>query len=93
MQCNSSPSHRVDQIVECWSTPLQWLCEVAGYCQELEHAVVYADPEHPKHAQWVTCSDRPILIFYNRYRIQLFAYVPDNRYAEPIFIYCYKLNK
>ncbi len=22
---------------------------------ELEHAVVYADPEHPKHAQWVTC--------------------------------------
>ncbi len=29
--------------------------EVAGYCQELEHAVVYAHPEHPKHAQWVTC--------------------------------------
>ncbi len=22
---------------------------------ELEHAVVYADPEHPKNAQWVTC--------------------------------------
>ncbi len=42
-------------IVECWSTPLQWLCEVAGYWQELEHAAVYADPEHPKHAQWVTC--------------------------------------
>ncbi len=41
--------------MECWSTPLQWLCEVAGYWQELEHAVVYADPEHPKHAQWVTC--------------------------------------
>ncbi len=31
------------------------LCEVAGYWQELEHAVVYADPEPPKHAQWVTC--------------------------------------
>ncbi len=42
-------------IVECWSTPLQWLCEVTGYWQELEHTVVYADPEHPKHAQWVTC--------------------------------------
>ncbi len=41
--------------VECWSTPLQWLCEVAGYWQELEHVVVYADPEHPKHAKWVTC--------------------------------------
>ncbi len=54
-QCNTYPSHRVDQVVECWSTPLQWLCDVAGYWQELEHAVVYADSEHPKHAQWVTC--------------------------------------
>ncbi len=25
-----------------------------GYWQELEHAVVYANPEHPKHAQWRT---------------------------------------
>ncbi len=41
--------------MECWSTPLQWLCEFAGYWQELEHAVVYAKLEHPKHAQWVTC--------------------------------------
>ncbi len=44
----------------CWlwtveSTPLQWLCKVAGYWQELEHTVVYADPEYPKHAQWFTC--------------------------------------
>ena len=31
------------------------LCEVDGYCRELEHAVVHFDPEHPKHAQWVTC--------------------------------------
>ncbi len=57
-QCNTSPSHRVDQVVDCglcWSTPLQCLCEVAGYWQELEHAVVYADPEPLKHAQWVTC--------------------------------------
>ena len=35
--------------------PPQWLYEVAGYWQELEHAVVYANPEHPKNAQWVTC--------------------------------------
>jgi hypothetical protein len=41
--------------VECCSTPLKWLCEVAGYWQELEHTVVHIDPEHPKHAQWVTC--------------------------------------
>ncbi len=55
-----SSSHIVDQVVDCG------LCDVgpllfngctkfAGYWQELEHAVVYADPEHPKHAQWVTC--------------------------------------
>ena len=42
-------------IVECCQNPLQCLCEVAGYWQELEHAVVHVDPEHPKHAQWVTC--------------------------------------
>ncbi len=41
--------------VVCCSTPLQWLCEVAGYWQELEHGVEYTNPEHPKHAQWVTC--------------------------------------
>ncbi len=44
--------------VECWSTPLLWLCEAAGYWQELEHAVIYADPEHPNmlngwHVHWV----------------------------------------
>ena len=55
MPCKSSPSHRVDQAVECCPTPLQWLCEIAGYLRELEHAVVHFDPEHPKHAQWVTC--------------------------------------
>jgi hypothetical protein len=40
--------------VEC-CVALQWLCETAGYWRELEHAVVQVDPEHPKHAQWVTC--------------------------------------
>ena len=42
--------------VECWPTPLQWLCEVAGYWRELEHSVVNINPEHPKHAQRVTCE-------------------------------------
>ena len=41
--------------MECCPTPFQWLCEVAGYWRELEHAVVHVDPEHPKHAQLVTC--------------------------------------
>ncbi len=42
----------------------------------------------------VEISDRPILIFYNRYRYRyLYIYVTDNRYSEPIFIYCYKVNK
>ncbi len=58
-QCNTSPSHRVDQVGDCglWNVgPLLFNgCAVAGYWQELEHAVVYVDPEHPKHAQWVTC--------------------------------------
>ena len=40
-------------IVECCLT-IQWLHEVAGYRRELEHTVVHIDPEHPKHAQWVT---------------------------------------
>jgi hypothetical protein len=35
--------------------PLQWLWEIPGYWQELKHAVIHVDPEHPKHAQWVTC--------------------------------------
>ena len=49
-------THRVDQAVDvgCCSTPLQWLCEVAGYWRELEHAVVHVNPEYPKHAQWVS---------------------------------------
>ncbi len=42
----------------------------------------------------VIASDRPILIFYNRYRYRyLYIYVTDNRYSEPIFINCYKVNK
>ena len=28
------------------------LLDIGG---ELEHTVVHVDPEHPKHAQWVTC--------------------------------------
>ncbi len=35
-----------------------------------------------------TTSDRPILIFITDTHY-LHVYVPDNRYAEPIFIYCY----
>ena len=58
MQGDTSPSHWSG----CWlwpgewcPTPLQWLCEVAGHWLELEHTVIHIDPEHPKHAQWVTC--------------------------------------
>ncbi len=38
-------------------------------------------------------SDRPIMIFFITDTDYLYVYVPDNRYAEPIFIYCYKVNK
>ncbi len=40
-----------------------------------------------------------LLVVIDRYRFvitdtdYLYVYVPDNRYAEPIFIYCYKVNK
>jgi hypothetical protein len=60
MQRNTSYSHRVDQAVDCglWNVvPLlfKWLSKVAGYWRELKHIVTQVDPEHPKHAQWVTC--------------------------------------
>jgi hypothetical protein len=40
--------------VECCPTPLQGLCKVAAYWQELEHAEIHVYQKHPKHAQWVT---------------------------------------
>ncbi len=39
------------------------------------------------------------ILVIDRYRFfitdtdYLYIYVPDNRYAEPIFIYCYEVNK
>ncbi len=38
-------------------------------------------------------SDQPILIFFITDTDYLYVYVPDNRYAEPIFIYWYEVNK
>ncbi len=54
-QCNTSPSHRVDQVVDCglWNVgPLLFngCAKLLDIGRKLEHAVVYADPEHPKHA-------------------------------------------
>ncbi len=53
---------------------------------------------------WESCLPlcrREDKIVIDRYRFfitdtdtdYLYVYVPDNRYAEPIFIYCYKVNK
>jgi hypothetical protein len=49
-------------VVACGmlSHSFQWLCEVAGYWRELEHTFVQVDPEHPTHAQLVTCLVRPV---------------------------------
>jgi hypothetical protein len=52
--CDHLP-HTARQAVECYPTPLKCLGEIAGYWQELEHAVVHIIPEHPKLAQCVTC--------------------------------------
>ena len=56
----SCSATHLDQAIDCglWNVvPLFFngCCEVAGYWQELEHVVMQVDPEHPKHAQWVTC--------------------------------------
>ncbi len=52
--------HRVDQVVDCGLCNVGPLlfngCVKFWILQEQEHAVVYADPEHTKHAQWVTCT-------------------------------------
>ncbi len=44
-----------------------------------------------KQMIYIMGSDRPILIFFITDTNYLHVYVPDNRYAEPIFIYCYKV--
>ena len=46
MQRDTSPSHWVDQAVDCglWTavhTPLKWLCKVDGYWRELECADIH----------------------------------------------------
>ncbi len=56
-----SPSHRVDQVVDCglWNVgPLLFngCGEVLDIGRNWNTLFVYADPEHPKHAQWVTWS-------------------------------------
>ncbi len=38
-----------------------------------------------------TCH-RLFFIFFITDTDYLYVHVPDNRYAEPIFIYCYKVN-
>ncbi len=51
-QRNISPSHRVNQVVDCglWNVgPLLFngCVKLLDIYQELEHTVVYADPEYP----------------------------------------------
>ncbi len=41
----------------------------------------------------LSSSDRPMLIFFITDTDYFYVYVPKNQYAEPIFIYCYKVNK
>ncbi len=58
-QCSTSPSHRVEQVVDCglWYVGLLLF---NGCAKLLDigrnwNTLSYADSEHPKHAQWVTC--------------------------------------
>ncbi len=49
-------------------------------------------------SEWVP-SEWEFKLVIDRYLVfitdndYLHVYVPDNRYSEPIFIYCYKVNK
>jgi hypothetical protein len=60
MQLDTSPSHRVDQAVDCglWNVvPLLFnscvkLLDIGGNWITL---LAHIDPDHPKEAQWVTC--------------------------------------
>jgi hypothetical protein len=60
MQRDTSPSHRVDHAVDCglWNVvPLLFnscakLLDIGGNWNTL---FLHGDPEHPKHAQSVTC--------------------------------------
>ncbi len=51
-----------------------------------------------KTAPAIACIDQ-LWVVIDRYLFfitdtnYLYVYVPDNRYAEPIFIYCYKVHK
>jgi hypothetical protein len=59
MQGDTSPSRRVDQDVDCGLRNVVPLL-FNGCAKLLDigvnwNTVVHIDPEHPKHAQWVTC--------------------------------------
>ncbi len=54
MQCNTAPSHRVDQVVDCGLQNVLF----NGSAKLLDigrnwNTLLYT-PENPKHAQWVT---------------------------------------
>ena len=59
MQHHTSPLHRVDHAVDCglWNgVPLLFnSCAKLLYIGWNWNTVVNADPEYPKHAQWLTC--------------------------------------
>ncbi len=71
---------------------IEGLTDMSLCTSDIERTYCYPKIIHPQIMLF--SSDRPILIFYNRYDTDyLYVYVPDNWYAEPIFIYCYKVNK
>ena len=55
MQRDTSPSHSIDQAVDCgpWNVVLllfNGCVKLLDIVRELDHAAVHVDPEHPKHA-------------------------------------------
>jgi hypothetical protein len=55
---DASTSHRVDQAVDCgpWNVvPLFNGCAKLLDIGKSWNMLSYVNPEHPKHAEWVTC--------------------------------------
>lgn len=64
--------------LKCWYVPHHWLCKVGGFWQELKQVVTYADPNHPKHAQYMLHNTHQICSLVNlkiqNYFVSIFHY-------------------
>ncbi len=58
--------------VECWSTPLQWLCEVAGYWQEPQKQNTKM---HNLSKEWAYCFNKYCILVFCLFGICLIVLI------------------